>query len=403
MDNLSNHLELERLEQTDTTIHFAWTQTGGTYRVKRDDKTVYTGTDNFFKDENLQRGELYTYTIEHLDTDGKTVERIKMQTGTENHEDDFINRLQQIAVSTILSRSKIALAWGDIEGVGDFEIYRDGELIETTSKNQFTDRDAAMDQSYTYWIRGKRPLEKSEENFKTEKSAAARVFGLLNQKSSQEQAAEEEFWITKKVGSRARLLAEKEPPKDDVEYPVWYFRYSTFLPQRILASPNPLSPNRYFSGDGRDFDPEGKSYRTQVNFSLQLSESGAVLEYDKDVGTSIAYNWRKKFRKADVASAEGIVMEKIKEDDHKILISLRHSVGNPLTTSPNIDYEISANFYRDGYYDIIGIHDQSPNHEVYLKNSQDAEWEQIHEAESKGLAWMSDAIASQYWRISNFE
>jgi hypothetical protein len=134
-----------------------------------------------------------------------------------------------------------------------------------------------------------------------------------------------------------------------------------------------------------------------------MTEAGAVLEYEKDVGTSIAYDRRKKFRKADVASSEGIVLEKVKEDPHKVSISLKHSVGNPLTTSPNIDYEISANFYRDGYYDIIGLHDQAPNHEVYLRTSKDAEWEQIHEAESKGLAWMSDPIASQYWRISTFE
>lgn len=400
---LSNSLEIDLLQQSDTVIDFTWTYTGDTCRVTRDEELIYTGTQNSLKDENLQRGELYTYTIERLNDEGKPIEKIKMQTGTENHVENFVNRLQQIAVTTILSKSKIVLAWGAIEGIEQFEVYRDGELIDTVDKNQFTDRTAEMDQSYTYWIRGKRPLEKSEESFKTEKSAIARLFGLINVKSSQEKAAEEEFWLTKKIGSRNRLLAEKEKPKTDLQYPIWHFRYTTFLPQEFLPSPNPLSPNRYFSGDGRSFDPESKDYRTQVNFSLELTEGGAVLEYKKDVGTSIAYDWRKKFRKADVASSEGIVLEKVKEDPHKVSLSLKHSVGNPLTASPNIDYEISATFYRDGYYDIIGIHDQAPNHEVYLRTGKDSEWEQIHEAESKGLAWMSDAIASQYWRISTFE
>ncbi|MDN7243094.1 DUF3238 domain-containing protein [Planococcus sp. N028] len=403
MEASTNSLDIEFLQQSDTVIDFTWTQTGDTCRVTRDEEMIYTGTENSLKDENLQRGELYTYTIERLNADDQVVEKIKMQTSTENHVENFINRLQQIAITTILTKSKIALAWGDIEGIEEFEIYRDGEPIATVDKNQFTDRNAEMDQAYTYWIHGKRPLEKSEESFKTEKSAVARVFGLMNVKSSPEQAAEEEFWITKKVGSRNQLLAEKEQAKTELAYPVWHFRYTTFLPQELLPSPNLLSLNRYFAGDGRDFDPESKHYRTQVNFSLEMTKGGAVLEYEKDIGTSIAYDWRKKFRKADVASSEGIVLEKVKEDPHKVSISLKHTVGNPLTTSPNIDYEISATFYRDGYYDIIGIHDQSPNHEVYLRTSKKDEWEQIHEAESKGLSWMSDAIASQYWRTSTFE
>lgn len=400
---LPNFIEIELVQQSDTVIDFTWTHTGDTCRVTRDEEVIYTGTQNSLKDENLQRGELYTYTIERLNAEGKPIEKIKMQTGTENHVEDFVNRLQQIAITTILSRSKIVLAWGAIEGIEEFEIYRDGELITTVAKNQFTDREAESDQAYTYWVRGKRPLERSEESFKTEKSVVARVFGLLNVNSSQEKAAEEEFWITKKVGSRTEMLAEAEQPKTELQYPIWHFRYTTFLPQEYLPSPNPLSPNRYFAGDGRSFDPESKHYRTQVNFSLEMTEGGAVLEYEKDVGTSIAYDWRKKFRKADVASSEGIVLEKVKEDPHKVSISLKHSVGNPLTTSPNIDYGISATFYRTGYYDIIGIHDQAPNHEVYIRKSKDDEWEQIHEAESKGLAWMSKAIASQYWRISTFE
>jgi hypothetical protein len=247
METLPNSLEIELVKQSDTEIDFTWTHTGDTCRVKRDEKIVYTGTENSLKDENLQRGELYTYTIERLGTDGKVVEQVKMQTGTENHVDDFINRLQQIAVTTILSKSKIALAWGNIDGIDEYEIYRNGELVKTVNKNQFTDRDAEKDQSYTYWIRGKRPLERSEENFKTEKSAVARVFGLVNPKSSQAKAAEEEFWLTKKVGSRDRMLAEKEQPKSDLQYPIWHFRYTTFLSQEFLQSPNPLSPNRYFS------------------------------------------------------------------------------------------------------------------------------------------------------------
>lgn len=161
--------------------------------------------------------------------------------------------------------------------------------------------------------------------------------------------------------------------------------------------------NRFFKGDGRSFDPDSKHYRTRVDLDIRFSDEGASVDLTKDVGTSIAYDWRKKFRKADVASSEGIELKEIKEDDHKIAIDLKHSVGNPLVASPNIDYQIAANFYKVGVYDIIGIHDQAPNHEVYMKTGQNADWSQIHESEDNGLSYMAEPIAGQYWRISNFE
>lgn len=400
---VAKHLEIDLLQQTDTVIYFEWSDTGDTCVVKRDADTIYTGNENSLKDENLQIGELYTYTIERLGNDGEVKERIKMQTSTEDHSEDTVNYLQQIAITTIISESKIILAWGAIDGIDEYEIYRDGEPVETTQKTQFTDSDVEMDREYSYWIRAERPLERSETGFSEEKSVAARIFGLLNIKSSQQEAAMEKFWIAKKIAPLEQLLADAPQVNVSEFKRTWDLRYTTFLPDEYLANPNLLSPNRYFAGDNRTFTPESSHYRTQVNFSLQLGNEETTLEFQKDVGPSIAYDWRKKFRKADVASSEGIQLEKAKEDDRNVMVNLTHSVGNPLTTSPNIDYDVSATFYRDGHYDITGLHDQAPNHEVYLKNDKMDDWFQIHEAESKGLAWMSRSTASQYWRISNFE
>ena len=396
-------LELESLQQTDTVIEFNWTDTGDSYRVERDGNSIYEGMENSIKDENLTPGELYIYTIERLDSENKAIERIKLQTGTENYEDDFINRLQQITVSTIVSESKIAIAWGQINGILSFNIYRDGELMTTTERNQFTDKTAERDKAYTYWIQGKRPLEKSEENLKTEKSLLATLFGMVNFKTDQVEASNEEFWIVKRIASRKELLKEQPAEKDDIEQPSWKLRYQTFLSAEILPNPSPMSLNRFFKGDGRSFDPESKHYRTRVDLDISFSEEGASVDLTKDVGTSIAYDWRKKFRKADVASSAGIELKEIKEDDHKIAMDLKHSVGNPLVASPNIDYQIAANFYKVGVYDIIGFHDQAPNHEVYMKSGRDADWSQIHESEDNGLSYMAEPIAGQYWRISNFE
>ncbi len=395
-------LEIELLHQTDTIIEFKWTHTGDTCTVQRDAETIYTGTETSFQDVGLEPGELYTYTIERLDDAGNPKERLKMRTATENCSADCKNPLERVAVTAIVSTSKVALAWSTIEELQKFEVYRDGQLIGITEKNQFTDYGFSREAEHTYFVSAKRPLEQSETLFRKGKSLAANLFGMSHLKSSQEEAAMEKFGLTFELASVDYLLSGS--PITDVENQnlKWNFRYSTFLPDDYLLNPNLLSLNRYFSGDNRGFDVDATDFRSQVNFSVDLNTSEADLDFKRDVGISIAYDWRKKFRKADVASAEDVYLEKIEEDDRNAAVQLHHCVGNPLTPSPNIDYNVMARFYRDGHYDIVGVHDQAPNHEVYLRQSGEKEWTKIHQAESKGLAWMSDTIASQYWRIFNF-
>ncbi|TWT04410.1 DUF3238 domain-containing protein [Planococcus sp. CPCC 101016] len=396
---MENEFDVLVLEQSDTLIYFRWTDTEDVCRVKRDEQIVYTGTQNSFKDEGLKKGELYTYTLERLNASGNWTDKIKLHTGTENRKKDSINRLEEIVLTAIVSEGRVSLAWGEIEGIIRFDIYRNGKFIETVEKNQYTDRQVPMDEESTFWIRGKRPVADAEESFSEGKFTIAKIFGALNWNSTKEKAAMEDFWLTKKIAPLKSLLSDQEKPKI---YPVWHFRYNTFLPELILKNPNLLSPFPYFQGDGREFDPDSLHYRTQVNFTVDLKEEESSFSYDKDVGPTIGYNWRKKFSKADVASAEGIELEKFEETGHKVTITLKHAVGNPITTSPDIDYHVSAAFYRDGTYDIVGIHDQSPNHEVYLKFGDDGKWMEVHQTESEGLAYMAGPIASQYWRISNF-
>lgn len=396
---MENEFDVLVLEQSDTLIYFRWTDTEDVCRVKRDEQIVYTGTQNSFKDEGLKKGELYTYTLERLNASGNWTDKIKLHTGTENRKKDSINRLEEIVLTAIVSEGRVSLAWGEIEGIIRFDIYRNGKFIETVEKNQYTDRQVPMEEESTFWIRGKRPVADAEESFSEGKFTIAKIFGALNWNSTKEKAAMEDFWLTKKIAPLKSLLSDQEKPKI---YPVWHFRYNTFLPELILKNPNLLSPFPYFQGDGREFDPDSLHYRTQVNFTVDLKEEESSFSYDKDVGPTIGYNWRKKFSKADVASAEGIELEKFEETGHKVTITLKHAVGNPITTSPDIDYHVSAAFYRDGTYDIVGIHDQSPNHEVYLKFGDDGKWMEVHQTESEGLAYMAGPIASQYWRISNF-
>lgn len=395
-------LEIELLHQTDTIIEFKWTHTGDMCKVQRDGETIYTGLRNSFQDSGLESGELYTYTIERLNASGKPTEHIKMRTSTEYLSEECKNPLERAAVTAIVSASKIALAWSAIEELQEFDIYRDNQFVGTTKKNQFTDYSFSKGAKHIYKVNAKRPLEQSETILSKGKSLAAHLFGMSHWKSSKEEAAMEKFDLTIEIATADYRISG--PPIMDAENQSvkWHFRYSTFLPDDYLVNPNLLSFNRYFLGDDRGFDVDATDFRSQVNFSVDLHTSEAGVEFKRDVGISIAYDWRKKFRKADVASADKVYMEKVEEDDRNVAVQLHHCVGNPLTPSPNIDYVVTARFYRDGHYDLVGVHDQAPNHEVYLRQSREKDWTKIHQTESKGLAWMSETIASHYWRIFNF-
>lgn len=396
---MQHAIDIIVVEQSDTLIYFRWSSTEDVCRVKRGNQVVYTGTQNFFKDEELIEGELYTYTIERLDGSGKWMDKIKMQTGTENRKIDSMNRLAELVITTIVSESRISLAWGKIDGITTFDIYRNSEWIETVEKNQYTDRAVSNEQHFTYWVRGKRPVTKPNENDRKKPFTLNKLFGSLNPSSPPEKAAMEEFWITKKIAPLQSLLNDTE---EQVKHPIWHFRYNTFLPDSLLKNPNLLSPFHYFKGDDRKFDPEATQYRTHVKFTVSFQDTLPTLTWDKNVGPTIGYNWRKKFSKADVASDEKINLKKTVTSDSKCSLVLTHSVGNPLTTSPAIDYNLSASFHRNGIYDVISVHDQSPNHEVYLKLDNETEWTELHQSESEGLAFMAGPTANKYWRLSNF-
>lgn len=392
-------LDILLLEQSNSMISFTWTATEDVCRVKRDEQIIYTGTQNLLKDEEVDEGELYTYTLERLNSSGNWTDKIKLQTGTENRKTNSENLLAKIVLTTIVSDGRISLAWGKIEGITTFDIYRNGQFIKSVEKNQYTDYRVPNEQPCTYWIRGKRPVSRAGRKFSKQNLSLHKLFGALQHNSSKERAAMEEFWITHKLAPLHSLLADQNTKEIQ---PVWHFRYNTFLPDSLLKNPNLLSPFHYFKGDDRAFDPDSLEYRTHVNFTVSFNDNESPLSWDKQVGPTIGYNWLKKFSKSDVASAEKIELTKTVEPDQKISVALTHCVGNPLTTSPNIDYNLSADFYRDGTYTIMGMHDQSPNHEVYLKYGEDHQWTEIHQSESEGLTFMAGPTANKYWRLSNF-
>ncbi|KAA0948673.1 DUF3238 domain-containing protein [Sporosarcina sp. ANT_H38] len=383
-------------------IYFTWNDVGGTYNVYKDGHHLYEGTVSEFSDGDFKHAKLYNYVIERVE-EGIVVEVIALQTSAFAEQKNKESPLQSLVMTTIVAKTQIALSWEEIKDVVEYDVYRNGKHLATVVDNRYIDRDFSLDEIYTYTIESKRSLAKSGERFNVFQSVVSTIFGMLNPVSSKEAATIERFSVTKAIAKPKELL---KPVQDRVRPPNvdrWAFRYMTFLKDDWVLNPNILSRNRYFKGDDRGFDSNGASYRTRVDVELAYDLERSPLTFTRDVGQSLVCDTLKRFRKQATASHDGITLKRTNHGKEEAGFHLMHAVGNPLTTAPDINYEVRAVMRRDGTFDMGGYHDQAPHHEIYLMRGDVNDWVSIHQAESKGLAWMSEVIAWQYWRISNFE
>lgn len=394
--------EIKSLSHHPNLIEFTWHDIGGMYHVYRDRELLYEGSVAEFKDGDFNHARMYNYSIEQVEN-GVVVRVIALQTSAYAEQRNIENPLQFLVMSTIVTKKKIVLSWEEISEVDEYDVYRNNEFMARVSINHFTDYRFSLDESYVYTILSKRLLAKSEETLSKSKSVVATIFGALNPISNKEEAATEEFRVTKLIGKPNSLLIPVLEKQRRTNINRWKFRYTTFLKEKWIKNPNIVAMDHYFKGDDRDFDSEAKRFRTRVDIELTYDKPKTPLTFTKEIGQTVSYNRAKRFRKRAVASYDGIKLVRLDHEEQEVGFLLTHSVGNPLVTAPEIDYEVRAVMQRNGTFDITGFHDQAPHHEIYMSRGSEKNWMPIHLAESKGLAWMSEITAWQYWRHSNFE
>ncbi|MDS9471955.1 DUF3238 domain-containing protein [Sporosarcina pasteurii] len=394
--------EVQTVTHKHDVIHFTWRDLGGNYYVYRDGELLYEGTVAEFKDGDFKHAKLYNYSIERV-VNEEVVDVVRLQTSAYAEERNVKNPLQFLVMTTIVAKSQIALSWEKIKDVSHYEIYRNDVFIKEVQKNQYIDRDISMDQTYTYRIQSKRPLAMSEERFSKGKSVAATVLGMMNKKTSQKQPAIERFTVTKEIGRPRELLIPTLQRTAKSKVNEWQFRYTTFLKEEMIKNPNFFSKNHLFKGDARDFNPDGTSFRTRVDVSLDYGQVKSPMVCTRNIGMTVAYDHVGRIRKEAQATSDGVVLERSDHKPGEAGFLLMHEVQNPLVQAPKINYEVRAVLRRDGTFDMTGYHNQAPHHEVYLVRGAQNGWIPIHLAESNGLIWMSDVMSWHYWRFSNFE
>lgn len=395
---MSRNFEMKSVIHEMGQIAFEWEEVGGTYHVYREGKCIYEGTATNFKDTDVTPGNSYKYTIENH-VEGVAKDIVMMQTSAFSDEKDPDSPLQSLVTTIIVAKSQIAISWERIKDTNLYVIYRNGKEIERVESNWFIDRDVEMDQPSMYVVYCERSVDQSEEKYNDAKSFVGKTIARVQGKVKQKKITVEGFTITKSLNSPSKLLVPVSNTQPSVTNQQWHFRYNTFLEDDYLENPNVISPNRYFKGDNRSFDPESDAFRTSVTIEVDMSFPKSALTFTKEVGESVGYGLDKKVRDRQTASDEKITMEKVDHGAEEIGFYLEHAVGNPLTTSPDINYVVQANFQKNGNYNLSGYHDQSPNHEIYIREGSEGQWISIHKSRNEGLEFMAGVTAYQHWRF----
>ncbi|OMP67897.1 DUF3238 domain-containing protein [Domibacillus epiphyticus] len=380
-------MNIQSVSQTPDSITFSWTGAGQSYRIWKDGVEVYNGPDTEFTDSGLRNGTLYSYVIE-----GEQLLKIQTATAVERKNKNSDIPLQELIVTTVVKDNEIAIAWEEIKGVKQYEIYRNNEYAGTVKKAGFQDTNLDNDEIYTYRIKAKRVMEFGEEDGTSEPSLFSRLLRLIKFTENEDDMLVETFFIDKEIGRLGSHLTHK-PVDIEKDY---FIRYTTFLKDKWILNPVFLSKIRFFAGDNRGYNADSKRYRTRADVTVK----GETVSLARDVGASEGYSWNKKMIKRDTASDEGIEIKSIRQDEEKLAFTLLHSVGNPLVAAPAIVYEVYMTFYHNGVFDFSGEHDEAPHHEVYMKRGKDS-WKPLHLSKSRGLDRLAPPTANRFWRVSN--
>lgn len=392
---MKKRFEINYLTHTLQDISFSWTDIGGCYNVYKNGRQVYEGTAAKFTDGDISMPGRIQYTIERT-AEGKVKDILVIHTSAPAAEKEGEHPLQRLVISAITSASQTAVSWQIMKGVEKFDIYRNGEYIRTISENYFTDSWDSSE-STVYSVSAVRPLEDGSQQLNESKSMAAKLLESVLPEKRGKRPSEEQYMFSVQMGPRSKLLLPSAERQKEPCAGSWKFRYTTFLCDELIKNPNFLSPYSYFTGDGRDFDAEGKGFRTRVDINGQFAENSNSLEYKKAAGLTIGLNYFKRYKKHDYASVDEIKIKRNRCSRNEVRFEISHQAGNPLTASPAIHYEAAGCFDKSGCADLIGYHNDAPHHEVYIAFDEDG-WQPVHRAASKGLIYLTNMLGDNYWR-----
>ena len=194
-----------------------------------------------------------------------------------------------------------------------------------------------------------------------------------------------------------------------------YLRYQTFIPDEYLGAPasgcTPGGSEFTFEGNGRSFNPDSSSFKTRFQVTVDWTNNGA-LTYSRTVKPTKRYligpNGQPKMETEETAVATNgnMIFEARSTSSTLTHFKLDHSVTNPMCndwfTFP-IWYKTDAWIARSGAYTVTNEYRRAPNHELYLKDSDENTWTALLQSYTYSMECFNKISPTQLWCGGNFK
>lgn len=396
---------------------------GDYYKVFKDDKLIYKGSSNKFKDkltDDLQKYKIGVFEKKKI----KKVLKINVDNPQKEQSQSngyYTKSLQAKAmekavnnsiIENITSDKSVILNWRNLpDKDGIYEVYKNDKKIGETTNLTFTDNEVTPGKEYKYTIKAqiKMPQMDSQQITREiiknkikltekEKNEIYSINGDVSTFIKIPKNTETELNKSEQIINTEDQPKTNSLPKDNV----YSFVYRTFIPYKSVKDLNPFGKG-YLKGDNRSFATDSDKFRTESDVNAQFSgPTGTTLW--KEVGRSHRCKDEgcKKIIESGRASSSGIQKSTGTVTSSRIEWSVRHSVGVPFNAAyPNIDYQYYADLKKYTVF-LSGTHDGAPNHEFYLFSMGGSNrFIHSHAVKSKGEFWKLLGLGmGNFWRVT---
>jgi hypothetical protein len=321
-------------------------------------------------------------------------------------------------VSTISNGEYIKFDWNNISQIDDYDVIKNGKVIESIDESEFTDKLDGKQDKIVYEFVGKISVDEQEKQIRLsqiEKNMSVEVSDNVNTED-----------LLYDYVSVIKIIDKDKYAIDDDSFSISAIddgdsvdnvkiRYTTFIADKYVPNPVPYvlrltgddweKEVEYFGGDNRDFAVAHSRYRTEINIEADFTDER--IDFDRDVGRSKFYDEDKNLVGTDTASRSGIRMRSDDITQDEAYFEIDHAAGIPYLddsdefTPPDIDYEFEAYLYReDGEFEIDGWHDGAPSHEMYISFDNTA-YDELFTHDLYDFKYLFSITPKHYFNISN--
>jgi hypothetical protein len=428
-----------------TQILLQFRDPNSSYSIFLDGEEIDLTTDTFYIIQNLVSETAYEVAVRKIESGEEELDYLY----TLNQEQDKVD--QQIAtmidaqdrviptkeldeafyksfLQVHVSKHQIKLAIRGLVPSDDniFQVYRDDQLIGTMTNYSFSDRQIQPGKIYDYSIRTAKSIPQQEieqrkqilhEMYPDADNETLQtlddIFGCSRSNYRLEKSNVETIEAIQLFRNASVQASNKNGP--------YYLRYITFIPWQYIENPLYWVPGvdtKYFNGNNRGFKAttvieERLKYKTWAEVKADFSKKkvGSSVR----VGPTIGYDKNKKeiWRETADYHCMKLTAKDLSKSD-RYTWSFYHGCGMPWPgwvgqLPPDIDYLYDAKVSKNGNWEVKGIHDECPSHEVYIaregNQGKEKSWAIIHRAtSSKEFVWpigIGGGLSSCTVKISN--